>query len=162
MRRFILPIFASIAIIATSTACDAGRQNPSTGPSSAVVNTSSAAPAGDDKVACATAKSARDSVLNDLIMAFLTVGDEKSSAAEVSEAAKDLVNAYTVLADGMDKAAGQAATAALKDALKAYADGSREVLAKVKAAGTKRVQLDASTNAPDLDTAEETVMDICA
>jgi hypothetical protein len=163
MRRFTLSIFATtafatIAIVATSAACAANA--PSTGPSSAAA-TSSAAPAGDDTAACATAKSARDSILNDLILAFVTVGDEESSAADVSQAAKDLVNAYTVLADGMSKAAGQAATPALKDALNAYANGSRQVLAKITAAGVDRAKLDAAIDDPGVDAAEKTVTSTC-
>jgi uncharacterized protein YceK len=157
MRRFMLPFFVLIALGGCSD-----EQTPSASASSAPARSPAAAQAkGDDKTACATAKSARTAILNDVLLASMTITDADSSAAEVTEAAETLKASFTKLGNDMGKAADQAATDKLREALRAYADGAKTVVSNVQAAGTDRSKLEGVTEVTAMDTAEKTVLQLC-
>lgn len=158
MRRFILPVLVLIALGGCA------EDKPDTAPGSQTsAPAQSAAPQakGDDKTACATAKSAREAVLNDLLLASMTITDQDSSAAELTEAAETLKTSFTKLGDTLTTAADQAATDKLKEALRTYATGAKTVATNVQAAGSDRSKLDSATEVAAMDTAEKTVLQLC-
>jgi hypothetical protein len=159
MRRFMLPIFVLIALGGCSEDKPAANATNSQPP--AAQSSPAAQAKGDDKTACATAKSGREEILNDLLLASMTIGDKDSSAADVTEAAGTLKTTFTKLGDTMSRAADQAATDKLKEALRAYADGARTVVANVEAAGSDRSKLESVTEVAAMDTAEKTVLQLC-
>jgi hypothetical protein len=161
MRRFLLPIFASLAVATLAAGCN-DKAPSAAATSAAPAATASPTPRGDDKTACATAKSTRDSVLNDLIMSMLTIADTDSSKAALTDAAAKLQAALTKLHDGMAKAAGQAESEKLRGALQTYAAGAETEAKNVATAGTDQSKLDAATDLPSMDDAEKTVMTICS
>jgi len=160
MRRFMLPFFVLTALALAGCGEDKGTP---TGAGSSAPPASAAAPQakGDDKTACATAKSARQAVLNDLLLASMTIADKDSTAAEITEAAATLKTSFTKLGDAMSKAADEAATDKLKEALRAYANGTKTVVANVQAAGSDKSKLDSATEVAAMDTAEKTVLQLC-
>ncbi|HZM75804.1 MAG TPA: hypothetical protein VFC19_08765 [Candidatus Limnocylindrales bacterium] len=158
MRRFMLPFFVLTALVLGGCG-DKG--TPTAGASTAPSRQSSPQAKGDDKTACATAKSARTAVLNDLLLASMTISDKDSSAAEIAEAAQTLKASFTKLGDELSKAADQAATDKLKEALRAYANGAKTVVANVQAAGADKSKLESSTEVAAMDTAEKTVLQLC-
>lgn len=158
MRRFMLPFFALTALALAGC----GEEKPPAAANSAAPTQQSSPQAkGDDKTACATAKSARDAIINDLLLASLTVGDEEATAAELTEAAETLKTSFTKLSDGLNKAAGEAAGDKLKEALRAYANGAKTVAANVQAAGSDRSKLDKATEVAAMDAAEKTMLQLC-
>lgn len=164
MRRFMLPIFAGLTLVAALTACDSEAPQDTAGPQPTATSTVTVSPTpkGDDKLACATAKSTRDAIINDLIMALMTVSDNESTGAELAEAAETMKTSYTKLGEGMNKAAEQAGSDKLKESLRTYAAGATTVLAKLQTAGADRSKLDAATELPEFDAAEKAAMAICA
>ena len=161
MRRFMLPFFVLTALALAGCGEDKPPAAGSNPPSSAAPASAAPQAKGDDKTACATAKSARDAIINDLLLASLTIADEDASAAELTEAAQTLKTSFTKLGDGLSKAADEAATDRLKEALRAYANGAKTVAANVQAAGTDRSKLDSATEVAAMDTAEKTMLQLC-
>ncbi|GIH02642.1 hypothetical protein Rhe02_07090 [Rhizocola hellebori] len=161
-----LPIFAmtGLAMAMTGlTACDGKQPSaaPSQPPSAAAPESPKPAP-GDDKKACATAKTVRQTLFNDLLLASMTIGDKESTATEITEAAATLKSTFTKLAETMSTAAEQAQSDKLRESFRAYAAGAKTVVANVEAAGSDRSKLDNATEVAALDSAEKTVLELCA
>lgn len=164
MRYFMLPFFVLTALALGACGEDKGTPTAaasSAAPQAAAPQASAPQVKGDDKTACAAAKSARDAVVSDLLLASLAIADKDSTTAELTEAAETLKTSFTKLGDGLSKAADQAATDQLKEALRAYANGAKTVVANVLAAGTDKSKLDSATEVAAMDSAEKTVLQLC-
>ncbi len=163
MRRFMLPIFALAGLAMALTACDGKQPSAAASqPPSAAAAESPKPAAGDDKKACATAKSARTSLFGDVLSASMTIADSESTKDEISKAAASLKSTFTKLGEAMSTAAEQAQSDKLRESLRAYATGAKTVAANVEAAGVDPSKLENATEVPAMDSAEKTMLELCA